>query len=247
MPLAKTKSKVEDKPSMATMLVYGEPGIGKTTMASQVDGAYFLATEPGHKFKEVFKSDCTSWDEFCNEVRLLLNEKHEFKTVVIDTVSAAWDMCISEMCKKQGWNHISEPAMGRGYDLAKSWFRPVINALYQSNLGLIMIAHDTEREAEYRGIKKHRTVPQIIKTCRDTILPMCDFIGHMYVENVMTGAKMEGRRFITFSPNAEKDCKDRSNILASHGPIMVEPESMCWARVRDLFKPKTEKVKAGET
>uniref|UniRef100_A0A6M3L9E7 Putative ATPase domain containing protein n=1 Tax=viral metagenome TaxID=1070528 RepID=A0A6M3L9E7_9ZZZZ len=247
MALAKEPSKTEGNPQLATMLIYGEPGIGKTTMASQMEGAYFLATEQGHKFKQVYKSDIVSWDEFRNEVRLLLKGDHAFRTIVVDTISGAWEMCVEQMCKDKGLSHISDMAMGKGYDLAKNMFRSVISALYGSPYGLVFIAHDTEKEMEYRGIKKHRVVPSFIKTCRDVVIPTCDFIGHMYVENIMDTKKgtMAPRRLISFSPNPEKDSKDRSGILAREGPIIAEPEDQCWERVREIFTrhPETKETK----
>jgi hypothetical protein len=61
----------EDEPTKAggsfksfMTLLYGPPKIGKTTLVSKFEKAYFLPTEPGYKNLKVRKSPINNWATF---------------------------------------------------------------------------------------------------------------------------------------------------------------------------------------
>ena len=91
LPKEKTKPTIDL--SSKTILLYGPPKIGKSTTASRFPGAIFLECEPGLNELEVFKMPTYSWEAFKEACKLLEEGKHEFRTIVVDTVDNAFRMC----------------------------------------------------------------------------------------------------------------------------------------------------------
>jgi SpoVK/Ycf46/Vps4 family AAA+-type ATPase len=64
MPLPQAKTPPKKKMEEQTILIYGPPKIGKSTLASQFDNPLFLATEAGLNALEVFQVPIPTWDDF---------------------------------------------------------------------------------------------------------------------------------------------------------------------------------------
>ena len=127
--LPKTKSKPKHTLSDLTALVYGPSKIGKSTWCSKADDALFLATEPGLNALEVFQTPITCWDDLLQACAEIAEGKHEFKTIVVDTVDNAYKMCSDYVCKKFKIEHESDLGYGKGYALINNEFQRVINKL----------------------------------------------------------------------------------------------------------------------
>ena len=127
--LPKTKSKPKHTLSDLTALVYGPSKIGKSTWCSKADDALFLATEPGLNALEVFQIPITCWDDLLQACAEIAEGKHEFKTIVLDTVDNAYKMCSDYVCKKFKIEHESDLGYGKGYALINNEFQRVINKL----------------------------------------------------------------------------------------------------------------------
>ena len=236
--LSTEKSVLEKDPLKYIWMIYGEHGIGKTTMCSQMQDPYFIATEPGHKFHRLFKTDVVDWAHFQATVDELTGSQKQFKTVVIDTITEAWNLCVDAICFDRKWDHVSEGAQGKGYDLAKAEFRRTIMKIPKKNLGLVFVAHRGELILRNRGDERSKLIPDMMKTCRNVVLPLADMVGYMYADTVLDKEKgaMDTKRFITFAPNPDVENKDRSGLLAASGRIMVEPVQKCWETISDKFK-----------
>lgn len=84
-----------------SVLFYGTPKSGKTTIASKFPGAVIFAFEKGYSaLPGVMAQPINSWNEFR---RLLVELKEEetkamFQTVVIDTADIAYDYCTKYIC-----------------------------------------------------------------------------------------------------------------------------------------------------
>ena len=75
------------QPLPPRLVLYGTEGIGKSTFGSQCPAPVFIQTEDG-----LAEIDCdkfplaTSFDDIVGYVNSLLNEPHEYQTVVIDSL-----------------------------------------------------------------------------------------------------------------------------------------------------------------
>lgn len=137
------------------VLLYGPPKIGKSTLAANIDPDHtiFLATEQGLGALEVFQLPINSWSAFLVAGESLVNDKHDFKYVVIDTVDELARMCVDYVLRelnqrskhpRDGFLHSSDFEYGKGYDAATEEFRLRVAKLCSLGLGVIFISHAKE-------------------------------------------------------------------------------------------------------
>lgn len=86
-----TIGKPADRPVIAT--ITGDSGIGKTSLAATFPNPIFIRAEDGlQAIKEDMRPDAfpviVGVDALWEQLTALINEKHEYKTVVIDSVTA---------------------------------------------------------------------------------------------------------------------------------------------------------------
>ena len=135
------------------VLLYGKAKSGKTTAASQFPKALLCAFERGYNaIGGVYAADITKWSEFKQILRQLESpQAHEmYETVVIDTVSIAWDLCEQFICIQNGVQSISDIPWGGGYSAAKREFETCLRKITQLGYGLVVIAH-VEKRIEKRA------------------------------------------------------------------------------------------------
>ena len=237
--LSTEPSTVETDPSRYIMTIYGGPKIGKTTTASHIPNAYFIATEAGQKFVKVFKSEPKDWEDVLEIVNLLFKGGHPHKTGVFDTANVLYDMCANYVCRKNPWKkvkHLSELGYGKGYTLVKEEFRYVIQKLTSAGMGIVFLCHSHVKEETFHGIKRDRIVPNLNKSARETILDISDIIGRMYAGSVEKEGKQEPCRFITFQPNQAYEAGDRTGKLEKYEKIALESPDTSWKTIVDHFQ-----------
>ena len=246
MELSKQKSKIETDPMRYIWLLYGEPKIGKTTIASKMPHAYFIATEPGHKFLELYKTDVGNWSELLETCKQLVKEKetHDFKTVVFDTASNAFEMLCDHVIKEAKEDGLNEGKLsfGKGYATAKRQFKAVLVALANHGFGIVLIVHEVLKDSNVHGVERSRFLPNLSKVSRDSMVPLCDFIGRMFAGKMDKDGEMVYCRFIAFEGTPEYEAGDRTNRLAPHGKIELKSPETCWECVAKLFEDGDDSV-----
>jgi len=115
------------------LLIYGPEKMGKTTLASQFPDPVFIQTERGESAGLEFTSfgHLTSFQEVLDAFAALATEEHEFKTVVIDSVSALEKLIWAQVCDNSNTRSIELAAggYGKGYVEALALWSDVIEAL----------------------------------------------------------------------------------------------------------------------
>lgn len=102
--------------------IYGAPKTGKTTLAVQMPDAILLAFERGYNaLPGVMAQDITSWGELKQVYRELKKPavKEKYKSVIIDTIDIAADMCQKYVCDQNGITALGELGFGKGWNLFK--------------------------------------------------------------------------------------------------------------------------------
>lgn len=207
LPTVKSKPKTEWE--NFTTLIYGAPKTGKSTLASQFDHPIFLATEAGLNSLETFNVAIDSWDKFLEVCGEIAQGKHEFKTVVVDTVDNLFSMCSAYICKKNNIQHESELDWGKGWRLVKEEFARAITKLSLLPYGLLLISHAEPEEIKTRTGTITKWRPTMPRQAKEKVLPMCDFIFFCTIE---TGSEGE-RRFVCTKPSENWDGGDRTGKL----------------------------------
>lgn len=99
--------KPEYKENRLKMLLYGNHGTGKSHFCCSIPKAYFIDTEEIDQYsqfigmlseKESAFVTINTLEEVIQEVKALLSEKHDFRTLVIDSMSVLYNsMCNTEV------------------------------------------------------------------------------------------------------------------------------------------------------
>lgn len=132
-------------------LVYGPPGSAKTTGASQCPKPIFLQVEDGTPAGVEFDAvKIGKYSDVLDMIGSLYSEKHDYKTLVIDSLSALQPLIFSEVCQRAGKKNIEEIAYGKGYVEAERMTGEEIvgglNALHdERGMNILLIAHNRIR------------------------------------------------------------------------------------------------------
>lgn len=127
------------------MVVHGTPGIGKTTFAACAENPIFIRTEDGLGEIEVPTfPEINDWDSLMEAFGSLFEEEHDFKTVVIDSLSALEPMIWAKVAHDHGKKNLEDIGFGKGYIYALDYWRDMMEAckaLSRKGIMPILIAH----------------------------------------------------------------------------------------------------------
>lgn len=95
-------------------IVYGVPGIGKSTWASQAPAPLFIDLEGGLARIECDKTPRVSeWGKLLDALRFAYQS--DYKTIVLDTIDGLEELIRKEACKIYNWKSIESAGYGKGY------------------------------------------------------------------------------------------------------------------------------------
>lgn len=128
-------------------LIYGPEKVGKTTEAAKAEAVIAIDVEGRMGHIDVMKFPMvTSWKEILDCLDVLAKEKHSYKNVMIDSVSAAEKLLKLAVQEESGWNAIEADEFGRWQKIAASsyWpelFRKLERLERERGMGVVMTAH----------------------------------------------------------------------------------------------------------
>ena len=240
MSLANIRTKAQLKPPIITL--NGPGGIGKTSFGASMNKPIIVQTEDG-----IGKIECPhfpvaqSYEEFEGNLKSLIEEKSEYKTVVIDSLDWLETLLQEHVCQQNGWPEISSPAYGKGYAVAlETWkdYLGLINQLRKKGFTILQIAHNEIRRYEdpsnephdRHQIKLHRKAADLVIEHSDCVLFANYKIGTIQVKGKggnMTTKMKQGDRTIFTEAGPGFQAKNRFSL---------DPEMPFeWKAIRELM------------
>ena len=160
-------------------LVYGTNGIGKSTFASRAENPIFIKTEDGLNDIDTNSFPiCASFDEVVSQIRTLINEDHEYKTVCLDSLDWLEKLIFTKVAADNQKDNISEIGFYAGYSMALDhWIKILdgLDALRSKGMSVILIAHskiDKYEAPDQDGYD--RFLPNLHKYAVPVICEWCD-------------------------------------------------------------------------
>ena len=187
-------------PTNVKMMIYGQAGMGKSTVALSAPKPLLLDFDNGVKrmnmahLENIDTVQVTSW----NDVQLVLQEDLSvYQTIVVDTIGKMMDFIITYKC---GTMQPSIRDWG-GINAEFSWMTRTLSSLKKH---IIFVAHrDTRKEGDDTVF-----IPALREKSYNSIVTELDLLG--YLE--MKSERGVQRRTITFDPTSRNDGKNTCNL-----------------------------------
>ena len=145
------------------MLLYGEPGVGKSVFASKAPKPFFITTDGNYEWLEDFGADpkahaqVSSWAE---AKAAFAQPYDDYETIVVDLLEDMFKWCEYEYCTRTKIEHISDVGYGKGYDITRNEFFLEISKLLGKDKNIILITHGiTFVTKDRRGVEHTKYAP----------------------------------------------------------------------------------------
>lgn len=139
------------KPSKPKILIYGKPGVGKTWASMDFPGCYYIDTEGGADLPRYtakleksggayygIEQGSLDFGNVIGQLEALATEKHNYKTVVIDSITKIFNNEILKEADKLGDKNV----FGADKKPAVSMIRKLISWIQRIDMNIILIAHE---------------------------------------------------------------------------------------------------------
>lgn len=139
-------------PHAKKFALYGPEGIGKSTFASQFPEPIFIDTEGSTKELNVSRFEKpASWSMLLEQIKYVHDNPQTCKTLVIDTIDWAEQMCIEHICAKHQKDGLESFGYGSGYIYVREEFGRFLNRLeeiVEHGVNVVLVAHAQLRKFE---------------------------------------------------------------------------------------------------
>ena len=161
--------------------IYGPAKIGKTTLATQMPNALLLAFEKGYNtLPGIIAQDVTTWGEMKQIYRELKKPEVQavYKTIVVDTVDVAADLCQKYICSQLGIEAMGDGGWGtNSWTRYKKEFEEIFRGLTMMGYAVVFISHsktgtDKDQNGKEFGYTKPTTQSSALQIIETHILGM---------------------------------------------------------------------------
>ena len=177
-------------------LIYGQAGMGKTTLALSAPKPLLLDFDNGvNRVNFEHQKDTVQIKSFQEALDVLNEDLSDYESIVVDTIGKMMDFIITKVCgtsnpRIQDWGRINQEFTG---------FVRIASSL---NKNIIFVAHrDVRKEGE-----ENVFVPAVREKTYSAIVTELDLLGYMDMNKNV--------RQITFNPTNKNDGKNTCNLPA---------------------------------
>ena len=190
-------------PATVKMMIYGQAGMGKTTLALSAPKPLLLDFDNGVKrvnmahLENIDTVQVESWSEIQTLLQQQQAELSPYLTIVVDTIGKMMDYIITYCCgtrqpQIKDWGRINQEF---------TWFTRALSSL---NKHIVFVAHrDSRKEGDETVF-----IPSLREKSYNSIVTELDLLG--YLE--MKSDRGVQSRTITFDPTSRNDGKNTCNL-----------------------------------
>ena len=157
--------------------IFGEKGVGKTSLAAQFPNAVVGMAEPRRRNLRIRMVSLDKDWSYTKEFVDACIEDDSVETVVIDTIDRVYAQCLASICFDKG---IKDP--GQMNDYGATWreikdeFERTFNSVLYAEKGLVFLSHAQHRDMEMRtGETRSLLVPTCSPAAFNYIKAVADY------------------------------------------------------------------------
>lgn len=151
MSKLKAKDPSAAEPSKPKILIFGKPGVGKTWTSIEFPKVYYIDTEGGANLKHYTdklkaaggsymgpEDGSLDFEEVIEQFTALATEKHDYKTVVVDSITKLFNTAIADEAERLG----EKNAFGADKKPAIAYMRRLVSWTNRLDMNVIFVAHE---------------------------------------------------------------------------------------------------------
>ena len=251
------------------MVIFGEPGEGKSTFISKAENPFFIATDGNFEWLDLPDEnhvEINSFTQFKQVVKDMLDNptKYEkFDVIAVDLIEDVFKWCEYEFCAKNKVSHVSDIGYGKGYDITRNEFYVEVCKLLGINKHIVLIAHGyTETTTNNRGVQTTKYLPsnRVPAKVWDMIEGRVRYFLRVFSKDEeTTNGKFVKRRYLSLIPkegeygiargldesvtpeNIDLDWNTFIEVIGLNSKV-VEETPVVKEEPKKVVKPKTVKV-----
>lgn len=160
------------------VLIYGDPGAGKTSLGFTADSPLMLDFDRG-AYRSGFRGDSVPVDSWADVQAMEAGDFAHYRTVVVDTVGRALDLMAEDIMRS---NPKMRGPMGgltlQGYGALKSGFAAWMKLIRSFGRDVVLIAHGKEDKSGDDLIMR----PDVVGSSYGEVFKIADAVGWLVVE-----------------------------------------------------------------
>lgn len=207
MPILKSSEPLPKRPVI--ILIYGEPGIGKTSLFNTSANPLLIDFDRG-KDRAIFRQDTlvvNSWEDIIAEEKT--DSFKGYSTIGIDTAKSALDDFLMSYVIKQDYKRAKNKL--QAYGALGDEFKVFVSNRRSEAADIVIICHSKD-DKDGEQTKK---IPDVTGGSYQLLLRIADQVGYMSMRN--------GRRTIEWNPTDTTIGKNVARLQATEIPVESEP------------------------
>lgn len=221
------------EPSKPKVLIYGKPGVGKTWQALDFPSVFYVDTEGGANLQHYTdkleraggvylgpEQGSLDFGTVIEQIDALSTERHDFRTVVIDSITKLFQSTIANEAERLEREH-KKNEFGADKRPAVSYMRRLVSKLTRLDMNVLLIAHEiTEWGTDAQGNRAE------VGATFDA-WPKLEYELHLALHVTKQGAsrwaKVRKTRLLGF-PDGERFAWDYDTFAERYGREIIEGE-----------------------
>jgi hypothetical protein len=187
------------KVEQLVMVLYGAPGLGKSTLGFSADSPILLDFDKG-AYRASNRKDSVPVSSWGDVASITAEDLKDYNSVVVDTAGRALDFLTTDIIKENPKMGYSGSLTLQGYGALKGLFVSWLKSLKVIGKDVILIAHSSEDKKGDDLIERL----DVQGGSKGEIYKSADAMGRLYID--------KGQRVLSFSPTDTAFGKNPGNI-----------------------------------
>ena len=202
-----------------------------------------LGFEKGYGFLDgIIAQPINSWKEALDVKKQLLKDAESaekenrdtvFKSVIVDTIDIAYDLCEKYIVDKEGVDYLDETEKMRGYRALSREYDKFFQEIVKAGYTLICISHATTKQIKENGEKYDKTIPTVPDRGFLVVSRLVDVCAYASYESDEQG---NIHSMLTLRGNKHLEAGSRSPYMSEKIPFTYEALRDDMAHAIDMQK-----------